>query len=91
MITRDRGSISKWYKRYWRYNEKIYFIIKLVMWTLSENAFNRRAKRLENKSKVIRKNIMWLIVIWVILLVWQIDYNTEKYEYLANNGILIIK
>ena len=55
------------------------------MWTLSENAFNRRAKRLENKSKVIRKNIMWLIVIWVILLVWQIDYNTEKYEYLANN------
>ena len=55
------------------------------MWTLSENAFNRRAKRLANKSKVIRKNIMWLIVIWVILLVWQIDYNTEKYEYLANN------
>ena len=55
------------------------------MWTLSENAFNRRVKRLENKSKVIRKNIMWLIVIWVILLVWQIDYNTEKYEYLANN------
>ena len=55
------------------------------MWTLSENVFNRRAKRLANKSKVIRKNIMWLIVIWVILLVWQIDYNTEKYEYLANN------
>jgi len=55
------------------------------MWTLSENAFNRRVKRLANKSKVIRKNIMWLIVIWVILLVWQIDYNTEKYEYLANN------